>query len=68
MFLIDVELKPSLIPDSGLGVFIRHALPRGSVVWVLHPSFDRFVASTVWLSTFLHLIRGRPFLTHAQYI
>ncbi len=41
MFLIDVDVRASAIPNAGLGVFVREAVAAGTPIWLLHPLLDR---------------------------
>jgi SET domain-containing protein len=41
MFLVDVYLGKSAI--EGIGVFAKHDIPRGTVLWRLDERFDRLI-------------------------
>jgi SET domain-containing protein len=48
MLLIDVYLDRSAI--EGIGVFAKRAIPRGTMVWQLHPEFDRLIETSLYES------------------
>lgn len=48
MFLIDVYLDKS--PIEGIGVFTKHAITKGTLIWKFDPRFDRLIPNTVWES------------------
>ncbi|HYF53806.1 MAG TPA: SET domain-containing protein-lysine N-methyltransferase [Salinarimonas sp.] len=39
MMMVDTELKPS--PIHGLGVFLKHPVRRGDLIWRFDPRIDR---------------------------
>ena len=42
MLLVDVYLDRS--PVQGIGVFAKGPIPKGTLVWKLHPQYDRRIA------------------------
>lgn len=46
MLLVDVFLDRS--PLEGIGVFARHAIARGTVIWKMHPQFDLLIPVAQW--------------------
>ncbi len=46
MFLIDVYLGKSAI--EGIGVFAKHDIPSGTLLWRLDERFDRLIPVEVW--------------------
>lgn len=42
MLLVDVYLDKSLV--QGLGVFAKTHIAKGTLVWKLHPDYDRRIA------------------------
>ena len=41
MMLIKTVVRPSMIPDAGLGCFSVDFVPKDSLLWKFNPSFDR---------------------------
>ncbi|MCF6110186.1 MAG: SET domain-containing protein-lysine N-methyltransferase [Mesorhizobium sp.] len=46
MLLVDVYLDKS--PIQGIGVFAKNHIPRGTLVWKLHPNYDRRIPVEVY--------------------
>ncbi|TIU91853.1 MAG: SET domain-containing protein-lysine N-methyltransferase, partial [Mesorhizobium sp.] len=42
MLLVDVYLDKS--PIQGIGVFAKHRIPKGTLIWKLDPRFDRRIS------------------------
>lgn len=49
MLLIDVYIDRS--PIQGLGVFTKHAVPKGTQIWALDLRFDRLIEARVYEGT-----------------
>ncbi|MBX3529266.1 MAG: SET domain-containing protein-lysine N-methyltransferase [Rhizobiaceae bacterium] len=49
MFLVNVYLDRS--PLEGIGVFAKHAIAKGTLVWQFDGRFDRLIPNEVWEST-----------------
>ncbi len=41
MLLVDVYLAPSSL--EGMGVFAKHPIPRGTLIWKMLPDYDRLI-------------------------
>lgn len=41
MMLIKTVVRPSMIPDAGLGYFSVNFVPKDSLLWQFNPNFDR---------------------------
>jgi SET domain-containing protein len=41
MMLIKTVVRPSMIPDAGLGCFSVDFVPKDSLLWQFNPNFDR---------------------------
>lgn len=46
MLLVDVYLDRSVL--EGIGVFAKHAIAKGTVVWRLHPRYDLLIPVEQW--------------------
>lgn len=46
MLIIDVYLDKS--PIEGIGVFAKHAIAKGALIWKFDQRFDRLIPNEVW--------------------
>lgn len=44
MLLVKTIIKPSMIPNAGIGLFADQFIEKGTLVWKFDPNFDRIIS------------------------
>jgi SET domain-containing protein len=64
LLVVEHFVAPSAV--HGLGVFSKHFVPKGALVWRVHPAIDREIHRTELNDLPLHVVQ--KIQTHAEYL
>jgi hypothetical protein len=64
LLVIEHYVAPSSV--HGLGVFTKHFIPKGALVWRVHPALDREISRAEMEDLPRHVVQN--IMTHAEYL